>query len=243
MPKITAYKCPFTEKLFETRRRYRNHLLRLRAENTNRRHRRREAREFAAKRAERKARLDKGLAAIRSATELEKFLVENFHELLRDVNGYRADRESLLQSVNIEWFQFARITYSSLTSNSHSCPRNGTRNFSRKPELPRGYPGFSGQMSWKVTGPKDLRHNYDSNKLNTNMSSILYRAGIHTGTGCPGWDGNISFEFFVEDFAGIQDELEKAKYRAKQEIFKRRLKVGANIREDQILNKHIEYLY
>lgn len=235
MPKITAYKCPFTKKLFETRSGYRRHLLKLRIKQAERRKRHQIQRRQTAIRAAARERMDIKIAALRTAADVEKFIVENFHDIL--VAVYGAKKLLQISQVKMEWFKFDTIHYSDHQGNTHNCPRSGVTNWGgRKEGAPRGYPGFGGQMKWKLTGPKELRHGSAGTDRIEPKDALSY-IGVHTGTGCPGWDGNISYQFFVDDFRGIKEEIHKAREAAKKEIFEAKLK-GLRSKEHDIILKH-----
>ena len=230
MPKVTMWKCPFTGKLFETRRKYINHLKKLRARRTMRRRQLKLEREA-------RANMDAKIAALRTAADIEKFIVEDFHDILLATYGRK--KFAIIKQMNIEFFEFERIRYNERESNSHNCPRNGVTNwggYNDKKGAPRGYPGFGGQVKWKVTGPKRADHGSFDSRIE--MDRALKYIGVHVGTGCPGWDGNISFQFFVDDFPGIKEEVEIAREEAKRAIFQSRLK-GKPIIEKVIIQEHI----
>lgn len=178
------------------------------------------------------------LAQIRTTEQLEKFVVENFHDLTIAHTNASIEKVAIIRQMKMESFEFERISYSHETSNSHNCPRGGVTNWGgRKEGAPRNYPGFSGQMKWKVTGPQDAKEGSFLKRIEA--THALTYAGIHTGTGCPGWDGNISFQIFVDDFAGLGEEIEIATEKAKKEIFKARLSKAGRVYENDIINKHI----
>ncbi len=242
MPKILVRKCPFTDKLFQTRSGYRRHLLSLRKKKAEARARRKIARISRERIQKIRTDMNTKLAQIRTAEQLEKFVVENFHDLTIAYTNANIEKVAIIRKMKMEWFEFERINYSHETSNSHNCPRGGTTNWGgRKEGAPQNYPGFSGQMKWKVTGPKSAKNGNFSNRIEA--SHALSFAGIHTTTGCPGWDGNIGFQFFVDDFDGIAQEIDIATKKAKKEIFMARLKKGGRIYENDIINKHIRPIY
>ncbi len=242
MPKITAWKCPFTDKLFQTRSGYRRHLLSLRKKRKVARYRHKLARISRERINKVRSDMDAKLAQIRTAEQLEKFVVENFHDLTIAHTNASIEKVAVIRQMKMEWFEFERIIYSSETSNSHNCPRNGTTNWGgRKEGAPRNYPGFSGQMKWKVTGPKSAKNIFSDG---IEAGYALNYAGIHTTTGCPGWDGNIGFQFFVDDFPGLGEEVKIATEKAKKEIFKARLKnPNRVVNENDIINKHIRPIH
>ena len=214
MPKITAYKCPFTKKIFESRSGYRRHLLKLRKTRTEvriERRTRRQARE----------RVDAMTSKIRSVSELESFIVKHFNDILLAFYG---PKHKYINDVKMHWFKFERCYYSDMVSNTHSCPRSGVTNWGGRIEgAPRGYPGFSGQMKWEVTGPKQADYGRDFNS-HVEVGRVLEYIGVHTGSGCPGWKGDIGFQVFADDFPGIKEEIAGAYDEAKKVFFRERLK-------------------
>jgi len=236
VPKITAYKCPFTKKIFETRSGYRRHLLKLRVKRTDRRHRRAIARVAHQRITAIRDDMSERVGRIRSAAELERFIIDNFHDIAIAALNPGIDRLMILHQMKMHSFEFENVRYSERASNTHKCPRNGVTNWGGQTEgAPRGYPGFSGRMKWLVTGP-DPKH--DDRFSGVDVSQVLRHIGVHIGTGCPAWKGNIDFQFFVEDFPGIQEEVANAREAAKLEIFNSRLK-GNRVRENDIIVKHI----
>lgn len=239
MPKIAAYKCPFTKKLFETRSGYRRHLLKLRVKKAAARARRKISREQHRIRKERQDRLRAKVAKIRTAADIEKFIVKNFRELMLEAHGRSAERMVLISQMEMKHFRFDRIHYSDEQSNTHNCPRSGETNWGGHKcdkGVPRGYPGFSGQMKWLVTGPNKAKND---GMFGLDVGPALKVLGVHTTSGCPGWAGDIGFQFFVDDFPGIKEEVAAKREEAKKEIFHARLKNGNRVYEKDIIVKHI----
>jgi len=92
------------------------------------------------------------------------------------------------------------LTYSNSVSNSHDCPRGGVRNWGGRETYgdgtpkPRGYPGFSGRIEYRMS--HDIGFG----------SEVMEGLGIHTGSG-----GGISrnrigcgVSIFLEDWPGLE---------------------------------------
>lgn len=144
MAVITAFKCLSSGKIFETEKEYKKH------------------RRAAAKEAKRKR------IEIQTARRYDGWLKE-FCSEFRPVDEMIG---ALKHHQNIVWahlqtktphyrkggsipeilsFSVERMTWSECVSNSHSCPRGGSRNWGGMTEgAPRGYPGWKCRLSWKV---------------------------------------------------------------------------------------------
>lgn len=110
--------------------------------------------------------------------------------------------------VNIEFLDYP-CRYSDLISNSHSGPidyKKYPQNFSRIPNKPSGYPGWSG--TWKGTITVSEAADIDTKTLSLHELSYLFRF-INTGTGCSGERFDISGKMFVFDFDKINENYEK----------------------------------
>lgn len=119
-----------------------------------------------------------------------------------------------------------RLRWSDCVSNSHSSPVGGVTCWSSheaKDGRPRGYPGWTGQISWLVEWPKE----FDSIYLGSDLfSKGTFRSGrqrAHTGTGGGGgghfskefntWCQNPSYDFriYASDWPGMARYYEKMK--------------------------------
>jgi hypothetical protein len=217
MPKITAYKCPFTNKLFDTRRKYRNHLLKLRKQKAEQRARRKVARIAKQIRDEKLERIHSALAGVRTIKELEQAFIDLYGEMME----YHAKRKGYRMVA----FDLFSIRYSNRVSNTHSCPRGGVQNFSCDDDKPRGYPGFTGRIEYTVIEPKHTDPFW-------HVSDAVSYFGVKTGTGggrgdCPETGGKRYYydvKIFLDDFPGLASHVEELHEEHKKLIFKKKLK-------------------
>jgi hypothetical protein len=115
-------------------------------------------------------------------------------------------------------------------SNSHSCPHNGVKCWSRdeaKDGRPRGYPGWAGHIAWLVEWPPEFNSVYLGSDLFSKGTFRTGRQRAHTGTG-GGGGGHFNKEFnthcqqpsydfklFAADWPGL------ARYREKRMMWDR----------------------
>jgi len=122
-----------------------------------------------------------------------------------------------------------RLSWNDCVSNSHSSPVGGVTCWSSheaKDGRPRGYPGWSGQISWLVEWPKELEGMYLGSDLFSKGTFRTGRQRANTGTGGGGggylnkefntWCQNPSYDFklFAADWPGL------ARYREKRKMWK-----------------------
>lgn len=190
----TAYRCPFTEALFNTKRQYVTHLKDLR-----------KTRMHAMARKARHRRLRDDLnnqptfeKIIEWANNHPEFFFDNamLHDPFeRDSKNYAAKRlefEFKITELSLRW--------SPHVSNTHDAPYNGVTNWGHyKEDAPTGYPGWQGRISYKMTS------------INTFASRVLENTGINTGTGGGGGDNTYSYGviFFDNDWPNITGRREK----------------------------------
>lgn len=99
------------------------------------------------------------------------------------------------------------VTYKDSVSNTHSAPVNGFENFSCKPELPRGYPGFQGRVWYRMENEKE----FSWKPLAPSMT--------HTGTGgggsydCPVWNEYCSCHYFYDNTTPLKPYVYSYDYR------------------------------
>jgi len=188
-----AYQCPWTAKVYSTKRGYLKHLAELR---TNRMH----------QKARSKIRVRK-LEDFWNQPSFEKLIdwVElNSEFFLKNALGNR--NEKLFDKIRDDFW--IRITYLNLNwsesvSNSHTAPHTGETNWGgRKPNAPRGYPGWAGEIEFQ------LSHDLPS------FSSDLFRGTrINTGTGSGVGENRFGYgtEFFADDWPAITARRETMK--------------------------------
>lgn len=201
-----GYQCPWTKKLFLTKKSYVSHLKTLR-----------EYRMHSRARANRERRLAEDFMSQSSFADIVKWVElhpDFFYDKIKktSVNGaMRCPREDFYIEIS-----HLDLYWSDSLSNSHSSPRGKPRNWDRRGidkngnALPTGYPGWGGRIEFKV--PK-----------NANFESRVFSSlGIHTGTG--GGSGREHYTIYgydVKFFAEDWPELYKNEYQAweKKHVF------------------------
>ena len=125
------------------------------------------------------------------------------------------------------------------TGNTHYAPRGKKTNWGGwNEDLPRGYPGFSGNIKFQIANMT-----YDRGLADFDLARALHAFGIHTGTG--GGRGSAgpdlaAYEYhvqiFFEDFAALNEKVQEYQEAIKREQFLAKL---ANKRCAKSLNSMI----
>jgi uncharacterized C2H2 Zn-finger protein len=186
----TGYQCPWTNKLFATKKAYVNHLAKVREERI---------RNMA-----RKNYIIRKLADLHNQPDLESII--NWVQLNSDFILNRA--KSKYAFGNEQWpapeeFQILitmlRVKHYPLVSNSHSCPRNGKTNWGgQNKDVPRGYPGWEGRIEFCTS------HDIPG------FSSDLFRGtGIHLGSGGGMSRNRFGYEvrLYDSDWPGLEKQF------------------------------------
>lgn len=113
-------------------------------------------------------------------------------------------------------------TYYDNISNTHSCPRNGIRNWSRDKDKPTGYPGWQGRISAYFNDCRIIIDAPASKKGQRHYeytvyigSSIIENAmGFSTGTGGGGTHSSFDIKIFKDDWPSFKHEITMAKLAA-----------------------------
>lgn len=190
----TGFKCPWTGKIFSTKKSYVAHLRVLREDRIHRAIR---------------ARIrNKVFESLINQPSFEKIIewIETHPEFVFD-GVVRDGRDGWGKSKGHLRNQFwVKITYldvhwSDTVNNSHSCPRGEVTNFDGRKIMPdgssapRGYPGWSGRIEFQLS--HDLGFGSD----------IMKSLGINTGSG--GSSGNHRYGYDVKLFASDWPGLAK----------------------------------
>lgn len=190
---VKAFQCPWTTKLFVTKKSYVSHLGKLREERMHRR--------------ARILRRGKVMKEFNSQPTFEAAIewIETHPEFFFDQAGGGSFNREHLQKIRPDFgikILKLEVNWSPMVSNSHNAPRGGVTNWDRKERFPdgtlkpEGYPGWRGQITFQVSH-------------STNFGSDIFRGtGVNTGSG-GGGGGNIynySVIFFDADWVNISDE-------------------------------------
>lgn len=184
----TAYRCPFTNEIFGTKKKYVAHLKELREDRMHR-----------AARRKRHLRLRDDL---NSQPTFEKIIewVSNHPEFFFDNIAWndcfaRTDRYTAEKRMKFE-IQIVKLNvrWNPHVSNSHDAPYDGVTNWGRRDEnAPTSYPGWEGHITVKMS------------EVDTFSSKVLERTGINTGSG--GGGGNDLYSYGVIFFDSDWPEL------------------------------------
>lgn len=205
-----AYICPWTKKIYATKRSYVSHLKVLRVDRMHRR----------AKQIRHRRKLE-DLWNQPSFDKIVKWVHLNpelFWENAKR-NGWSSDaaRWDKIRDKFTVTIKYIELTYSDSVSNSHSCPRNGVTNWGGRDTLkdgtpaPRGYPGWAGRISFQLS--------VDALSFS---SDVLKGTGFNTGSGGGGGDGIFSYDLkmFMDDWPGLKSMFnEKMAEHAKKQTF------------------------
>jgi hypothetical protein len=209
VPKVTAWQCPHTDKLFASKSLYQRHLARLARD----RREQRKLQKIAEERVEKATAFRAGLQRI---ADIEKYVLAN-EKLL-----WNLARTSNASFGNYNWKKMPTdwhpkiqricfdLRYSSMVSNTHACPLNGVTNWGgRQAKLPRGYPGYMGSVVWWCR--------LDRKDVDTCVAGDLFDerlSGIYTGTGGGGSLDKLGLvkyrygvEIFLDDWPGLAKEV------------------------------------
>jgi len=181
----TAFRCPWTKKVYGAKRDYVKHLKWLRE---NRMHAR--IRENA------RLRKMENLWAQPTFTDIINWIEMN-PEFMFD-NGLRRGwaRDNSEKYRDKFWIKitYLRIDWHQKVSNTHHCPRDGVTNWGGGvPNAPRGYPGFEGVIEYQMS--HDIGFGSD----------VMRGLGIHTGTGGGIKDNRFGYsvQSFDADWPGL----------------------------------------
>jgi len=197
----TAYQCPWTNEIFGTKRQYVEHL--------------KELRETRMRRRARIAKFEKVRAEFNSQKTFGDIIqwIENHPEFFFDTAVTRplfprpckpTDRENFyikILDLTVRWDESV--------SNTHNCPRGGKTNWGgRKPNVPHGYPGWRGRITFSVR-----QYNPDgtiNKRPPAHGSEVFNNTGICTGSG-GGGSNSSSYDviFFDADWPGLDRAREQ----------------------------------
>ena len=183
--KITAYKCPDTGKIFESKLDYDRHRKIYIAKKRQERNHQKILDEMTNK-------LAKFRETAQTTHDIECWIIENSEFLAHrhNVVNHRKKTKFYFTDVKIN------VKYNNSVSNTHSAPFNGVENWGRDKNLPMGYPGWRGQVDFKFDGDIDGF-----------FSDLFSRTGIHLGTG--GGSGSFyssDIILYEADWLGLHDK-------------------------------------
>ena len=228
MPVVKARQCPFTKELFPItqRKRYFNHLMKIRASLKEQRERGRMDAKFEAFRQE--------LWQLPDFNAMEEFVLKNQKTIWYFAAHYESGYELKLsldgyQDIELTDFSITDLHFVSCLSNSHSCPVNGVRNWNRNSKNPTSYPGFYGRVTFK----------FKKGHGNISISSLFHKLGFCTGSG-GGGSNHLSYDVSIwcDDFKIIGKKIECMYNEYSKEIHREKVKF-----DEEAMIKKIKGVY
>lgn len=194
--RVQVYKCRFTGKIFELkdRRKYIAHLKKVRADLV-------EERRIIQIRSTFGDWLANEKKNILFPQDIPEWFLKNQRTIMDSVNArsnFTRSGDKFYPSDEFTKFKLESLTFSKQCSNTHACPKNGVLNWSREPDKPMGYPGWTGRARGTLKRDKKHMNSYP-------YSAALNSVGIYTHTGGGGnenWGYDISI--FLDDWPGLQ---------------------------------------
>jgi len=184
--KIQIYQCRFTKKLFQLdqKEEYIAHLKDLRARKKDNRKHNRKRRDFESWFKSEKEK-------ITGIEELEEWILINFSKIVKFYNAlnFHSQFRGKLEKFSL------KTTHNTYASNTHSAPNGKKTNWLGSTDLPRGYPGYIGNMSGVF-----------ENHKHSGVSNIWKFIDIHTGTGSGGNNFQYSVTIWIDDWPGIAEQ-------------------------------------
>lgn len=187
MSKVVVWRCDQTGKLFEDHSKYKNHLRRLARE-------RQQRRKLEIVAAEADAWWAVAYEREMSIGEFKTFIIENQSRFWQEAacadtygwdNVGRTRRGIVCPVPQLLEFTVFDLRWSDMVGNTHSCPHNGVTNWWSRdnPDLPRGYPGWTGRVEWLVGFPEEWSGVYIGGDLFKGHRSRCYSGGGGGGGG------------------------------------------------------------
>ena len=187
---VTAFRCPWTDKIFSTKKSYVAHLRVLREDRMHRNIRNRIKQKMFDELTNQDS-FDKIIEWIETHPEFF------FDRMIHDGRvGWRDRREHLRDKFWIK-ITLLDVFWNDSISNSHSCPRGGVCNWGRDDSKPAGYPGWGGRIEFQLS--HDLGFGSD----------VFRNVGIHTGSGGGTSDHRYGYDvkFFASDWPALATSL------------------------------------
>lgn len=180
MSQVLVWKSDVDGKLFEDKEKYQKHLRKLATQ------RNLETKILVAKQNKVQFWADNFWNRVKSLEQLKHALLIHAEQLgLNGLDNYwfAGRRKSPTGPPIIKQFEEFSLRYSDSVSNTHNCPHNGVTNWNQSHNrqkglnLPEGYPGFRGRVSYHVEWYTEWSSSYPGG------SDLFVGTRIHTGTG------------------------------------------------------------
>jgi hypothetical protein len=219
MPKVQAWECPHTGKLFRLvdEKKYRTHLNRLSKQRSEERAIREERNAFSQW-------FEESTAELNTPTKIGNWANDNFRRIFKHCNRGRINKGAKLNGILLNG------KYNPMCSNSHSSPKGKKSNWSgRDPDTPRGYPGVKGRIKiYNSTCP------FSSDSF-FNETRTLESIGIHTGTGGGGGEASVyDVTLWLDDWPGLKAEVMRQSVAWEEESVIKRLR-GERVSSFQVI--------
>ena len=190
----TAYKCPWTKKLFRTKPSYVNHLKELREKRMHRNAR--------CKRNQKLGYDFWNQPTFEKIIEWVELHTEWFVSRC-EFNGRWEDQQQYQKALSETTIRIThlKLNWREHVSNSHSCPHNGTTNWGARENRPTGYPGWHGRIEYQICS---------SVSQGCFGFNIISGTRIHTGSGGGISNGRYGYDvkFFADDWPGLMKTVE-----------------------------------
>lgn len=198
--RVQVFKCPFTGKLFEqdARDEYIQHLFKVRKN-------KQETRQAQRLKMERLEWIAKEKAAIKRVEDIPDWILDNQEALMNAYNRLTNRYEKFFPTDEFRDIKFDFLHYSDSASNTHCAPAGKPMNWGCKPDLPRGYPGWCGNVQGSL-------HRESKHQGQYPYSDLLQFLQIHTGSGGGGnanW--RYGFTIFLEEWPSLQAQVDANK--------------------------------
>ena len=189
----TAFRCPWTNQVFDNKRSYVKHLRLLREDRIHREIRA-NIRNRIFEELINQPSFEKIIEWIETHPE---FLFDGIIQNGKDRWGER--REHLREQFWVK-ITYLTVRWTDRVSNSHYCPRGGVENWGGRKLLPDGSPAPTGYPGWEGRIEFQVSHDFGFG------SDIMKPIGIHTGSGGGIQEGSYGYDvrFFASDWPGLE---------------------------------------
>lgn len=197
MPQVSAWKCPRSNKLFLTKKKYLAYLKKTARKELDERIYRKKINGIKSQFAEMRE-------TCSTATEIEEWIKAHadlfwYWAYEREVGRFGCDYIKKPKTPPVFSSISIRGTFQERCSNTHSCPLNGVTNWECEDDKPSGYPGFYGRITFCIE-PDSPGFGGD----------IFKGTGINTGSG-GGRNKSLSYDvtLFLDDWPALANRVTK----------------------------------
>lgn len=134
--------------------------------------------------------------------------------------------------------KFYNLYYNENLSNTHNSPIGKPTNWWNKPDIPAGYPGWGGRVTFKKHNKSGKSHvsSNDHSEIHSPYRGIL---GLNTGSGGGGYNEfTYDIKLFLDDFPLI-----KEKYERQQKLLRLKKEHDDDVYNLYVKNTNNDFLY